>query len=339
MLKRILLAAAVTASLSLTAHAADKMVFTAWGGTTQEAQKKAFADTFTAKTGVEVLQDGPTDYGKLKAMVESGNVAWDVVDVEMDFAIAAAKQGLLEPIDFAVVDKSKIDPRFAADHFVGSFYYSFVIGYNKDVLKETPQNWADLFDMAKFPGKRTFYKWSAPGALEIALLADGVPADKLYPLDLDRAFKKLDTIKKDVVWWESGAQGPQLLADGQVVFATSWNGRFYNAIKTDKKPFKIIWDRQAPDWDWWAIPKGTPKLDGAYRFITFASDPQRMADQTKWISYGPANKDSAPLIDPAILPDLPSAPDNLKTVFYPDPQFWGDKGDELRERFNAWLAQ
>ena len=113
----------------------------------------------------------------------------------------------------------------------------------------------------------------------------------------------------------------------------------YNAIKTDKKPFQIIWDYQAPDWDWWAIPKGTPKLDGAYRFIAFASDPQRMADQTKWISYGPANKDSAPLIDPAILPDLPSAPDNLKTVFYPDPQFWGDKGDELRERFNAWLAQ
>ena len=180
--------------------------------------------------------------------------------------------------------------------------------------------------------------------LEWALMADGVAPADVYkvlgtPEGVDRAFKKLDTIKKDVVWWESGAQGPQLLADGQVVFASSWNGRFYNAIKTDKKPFKIIWDRQAPDWDWWAIPKGTPKLDASYRFITFASDPQRMADQTKWISYGPSNKDSAPKIDPAILPDLPSAPDNLKTVFYPDPQFWGDKGDELRERFNAWLAQ
>ena len=124
-----------------------------------------------------------------------------------------------------------------------------------------------------------------------------------------------------------------------MVFSSSWNGRFDTAINKDKKPFKIIWDRQAPDWDWWAIPKGTPKLDGAYRFITFASDPQRMADQTKYIAYGPANKDAAPLVDPAVLANLPSAPDNLKTVFYPDPNFWGDKGDELRERFNAWLAQ
>jgi putative spermidine/putrescine transport system substrate-binding protein len=180
--------------------------------------------------------------------------------------------------------------------------------------------------------------------MEWALMADGVAPAEVYTVlgtdeGVERALKKLDTIKKDVVWWESGAQGPQLLADGQVVVSTSWNGRFYNAIKNDKKPFKIIWDVQAPDWDWWVIPKGTPKIEEAYRFIAFASDAQRMADQTKYISYGPANQDSAAKIDPAILPDLPSAPDNLKTVFYPDPQFWGDKGDELRERFNAWLAQ
>jgi len=138
-------------------------------------------------------------------MVESGNVTWDVVDVEYDFALAAAKAGLLEPIDFAVVDKAQIDPRFVTDNAVGSFYYSFVLGYNKDVLKEEPKTWADLFDTTKFPGKRTFYKWSAPGVLEIALLADGVAPDKLYPLDLDRAFKKLDTIKGDIVWWGGGA--------------------------------------------------------------------------------------------------------------------------------------
>ena len=199
------------------------------------------------------------------------------------------------------------------------------------------------FDTTKYPGKRALQKNPFVN-LEWALMADGVAPEEVYKVlgtneGVERALAKLDTIKKDVVWWESGAQGPQLLADGQVVFATSWNGRFFNAIKVDKKPFKIIWDRQAPDWDWWAIPKGTPKIEGAYNFIKFASDAKLMADQTKWISYGPANMDSASMIDPAILPDLPSAPDNLKTVFYPDPQFWGDKGDELRERFNAWLAQ
>ena len=159
------------------------------------------------------------------------------------------------------------------------------------------------------------------------------------PEGVDRAFKKLDTIKKDVVWWESGAQPPQLLADGQVVIASDWNGRFFDAVKKDKKPFKIVWDSQAPDWDWWAIPKGGPNLDAAYKFIAWSSQPKPMAEQTKYISYGPANKDSNPMIDPAVLPDLPTAPDNMKNVLYVDPQFWADNGDQLRERFNAWLAK
>jgi spermidine/putrescine-binding protein len=219
------LAAVVLAgSMSTAALAAESLVFTSWGGTTQDAQKKAWAEPFTKATGIKVNQDGPTDYGKFKAMVESGNVAWDVVDVEYDFAVKAAADGLLEPIDFAVVDKKAIDPRFVTDHAVGSFYYSFVIGYNKDTYgTKAPKTWADVFDTKAFPGKRTFYKWSAPGVLEIALLADGVPADKLYPLDIDRAFKKLDTIKKDIVWWGGGAQSQQLLASGEAPIGEFWN--------------------------------------------------------------------------------------------------------------------
>jgi putative spermidine/putrescine transport system substrate-binding protein len=138
---------------------ADDMVFTSWGGTTQDAQKKAWAEPFEKATGVKVKEDGPTDYGKLKAMVDSGNVDWDVVDVEGDFAVAAAKQGLLDPIDFSVVKKSELDPRFASADYIGSFYYSFVLGYNKAALNgKEPKTWADLFDTKAFPGKRTFYK-------------------------------------------------------------------------------------------------------------------------------------------------------------------------------------
>ena len=149
-------------------------------------------------------------------MVESGNVSWDVVDVEGDSAVAAAKQGLLEPIDFSLANRANLDPRFTSDHFLGSFYHSFVLGFNKAAFAgKEPKSWADLFDTRAFPGKRTFYKWSAPGALEIALLGDGVASDKLYPLDLSRAFKKLDTIKPEVVWWSGGAQSQQLLAPGE----------------------------------------------------------------------------------------------------------------------------
>ncbi|TIN50466.1 MAG: extracellular solute-binding protein, partial [Mesorhizobium sp.] len=177
---RLILAGVLAGLLSATAAKADEMVFTSWGGTTQEAQTKSWAEPFAASSGIKVLQDGPTDYGKLKAMVDAKNVTWDVVDVEMDFAIKAAKDGLLEPIDFAAVPKADLDPRFSNEHAVGSFYYSFVLAWNKGAVSGEPTSWADMFDTKKFPGKRTFYKWSAPGVIEIALLADGVPADKLY---------------------------------------------------------------------------------------------------------------------------------------------------------------
>src|ERR1700733_8027872 len=144
------------------ALAADPIVFTSWGGTTQSSQQKNWAQPFTQATGVQVLMDGPTDYGKLKAMVDSGNVQWDVVDVEGDFAYAALRDGLVEPIDYSVVNKSQLDPRFMSPGAVGSFYYSFVLGYNKATFKnDSPANYTDLFDTKRFPGKRTFYKWSA----------------------------------------------------------------------------------------------------------------------------------------------------------------------------------
>ncbi|AIO94411.1 bacterial extracellular solute-binding family protein [Burkholderia pseudomallei 576] len=219
-----LMAVCATAFAAAGAQAADSIVFTSWGGTTQSSQDKDWAKPFTKATGINVMMDGPTDYGKLKAMVDSGNVTWDVVDVEGDFAYAAQKAGLIEPIDYSVVKKDELDPRFVSPAAVGSFYYAFVLGFNKASFKGAqPSAWADLFDTKRFPGKRTFYKWSAPGVLEIALLADGVPVNKLYPLDLDRAFKKLDSIKSDIVWWGGGAQSQQLLASGEAPIC--WRGR------------------------------------------------------------------------------------------------------------------
>ncbi len=327
------------------AHAADELTITSWGGSYQESQRKAFYEPFIAAGNKITEAEYNGEIAKIRAMVEANAVTWDVVDVDTQTALAGCAEGTFEKIDWAKLglDRSKFIGGDVTDCAVPNILYSTVAAYDTTKTAAPASLFEALFDTAKYPGKRALQK-SPFVNMEWALMADGVaPADVYTVLGTDegveRALKKLDTIKKDVIWWESGAQGPQLLADGQVVFTTSWNGRFDTAIKNDKKPFQIIWDFQAPDWDWWAIPKGTPKLDGAYRFITFASDPQRMADQTKYIAYGPANKDSAPLVDPTILKDLPSAPDNLKTVFYPDPQFWGDKGDELRERFNAWLAQ
>ena len=174
-------------------------------------------------------------------------------------------------------------------------------------------------------------------------MADGVPANKVYetlstPEGVDRAFKKLNTIKKDVVWWEAGAQPPQLLASGEVVMTTAWNGRIYNANKQEGRHFKIVWDGQLQDFDLWAIPKGAKNLQASYDFIAFASDPTVMANQSKYISYGPTVKAAIPHIAPDVLKDLPTAPENSSNPLVANAEFWGDNGEQLRKRFNDWLA-
>ncbi|WP_307436973.1 ABC transporter substrate-binding protein [Labrys monachus] len=319
------------------ARADGSMVFTSWGGTTQDAQKKAWAEPFAAATGITVKQDGPTDYGKLKAMVDSGNVDWDVVDVEGDFAVAAAKAGLLEPIDFAVVPKGDLDPRFVTDHSVGSFYYSFVLGFNKDALGgKEPKSWADLFDTAAFPGKRTFYKWSAPGVLEIALLADGVAPDKLYPLDLDRAFKKLDTIKSDIVWWGGGAQSQQLLASGEAPIGMFWNGRIF-AIQADNPNVGLSWNQNLTAADVLVVPKGAKHKDIAMKFLAEATSAKGQADMASATNYAPTNVKAAALMDAkaaATLPDKFTASQiNL------DMNYWAEHRDEIAKRWYDWQVK
>ncbi|EJC83039.1 spermidine/putrescine-binding periplasmic protein [Rhizobium leguminosarum bv. trifolii WSM2297] len=329
--------AAVAAFVAVSAPAkADNMVFSSWGGTTQDAQKAAWASPFTEKTGVTVVQDGPTDYGKLKAMVEAGEVTWDVVDVEGDYAAQAGKTGQLEKLDFSVIDKSKLDPRFVTDYSVGSFYYSFVIGCNADAVKACPKTWADLFDTAKFPGKRTFYKWSAPGVIEAALLADGVAADKLYPLDLDRAFKKLDTIKSDIIWWSGGAQSQQLLASAEAPFGSVWNGRMTALAATGIK-VETSWEQNITAADALVVPKGSQNVEAAMKFIALATSAEPQAALAKATGYAPINVESAKLMDPETAKTLPDQ--QTASQVNADMNYWADNRDAIGEKWYAWQAK
>ena len=316
--------------------AAEGIVFTSWGGTTQDAQKAYWADPFTANTSIAVTQDGPTDYGKIKAMVEAGNVTWDVVDVEGDYAVQAGNAGLLEKLDFSIIDKSKLDPRFVTDYSVGSFYYSFAIGCNKDAVTACPTTWADLFDSAKFPGKRTFYKWSAPGVIEAALLADGVPADKLYPLDLDRAFKKLDTIKADIIWWDSGAQSQQLLASAEAPFGSFWNGRL-TALAETGVTVETSWTDNITAADALVVPKGAKNKEAAMKFIAEATRDSAQAQFAAATGYAPINLDSSTLMEPDVRNTLPDM--KADTQVDADMTYWAQHRDEIGTRWYAWQAQ
>ncbi len=335
-MKHTLLALAALTGFA-TAASAQEMVFTSWGGTTQDAQAASWAAPFTAASGVNVVQDGPTDYGKIKAMVEAGAVTWDVVDAEFDWALQAGGQGLLEPLDFTVIDKTRLDPRFVSDFAVGSFYYSFVLGWNPANFPDAkPATLADLFDTAKFPGKRTFYKWSAPGVIEAALLADGVAPEALYPLDLDRAFKKLDTIKADIIWWEGGAQSQQLLASGEAPIGFFWNGRLA-ALAADGQEVGVSWDQNITAADALVVPKGTKNREAAMKFISEATSARGQADFAAASGYAPINTGSAELMDPAVRATLPDAQTAVQVNA--DLAYWAAHRDEIGTRWYAWQAQ
>ncbi len=178
--------------------------------------------------------------------------------------------------------------------FVPSIVYSNIVAYNEEMFDKAPTKIADVFDLKNFPGKRSLQK-KPINNLEWALIADGVPASDVYDVlsteeGVQRAFNKLDTIKDSVIWWEEGAQPPQLLADKEVAFASAYNGRIFNAAVNEKQPFEIIWDGQVFELDGWAVPKG--KMDKVKDYLRFATDPQRLADQAKYISYGPARNSS-----------------------------------------------
>lgn len=331
-----LAALALVASAS-TAVAADSLNFVSWGGSTQDAQKQAWAKPFTEASGIRVVQDGPTDYGKLKAMVESGNVQWDVVDVEADFALRAASEGLLEPLDFGVIQRENIDPRFVSDHGVGSFYFSFVLGYNQGkVGGNAPQDWTALFDTATYPGKRALYKWASPGVLELALLADGVAADQLYPLDLERAFKKLDSIKQDIVWWGGGAQSQQLLASGEVSLGQFWNGRVY-ALQQDGAPVGVSWKQNLVMADFLVIPKGAKNKDAAMKFLANASSAKGQADFANLTAYAPVNTGSLAQLNADLAPSLPTA--HVKDQINLDYAYWAKNGEAISAQWNEWLVK
>jgi putative spermidine/putrescine transport system substrate-binding protein len=339
-----LLAAVAALALAAESAAAADLTITSWGGAYQTSQRKAFFEPFAQKTQSKITEEEYNgEIAKIRAMVEAGDVTWDVVDVDTQTAQQGCDEGIFEVLDYS---KIRAEDEFvegaAMECAIASMVYSTVFAYDADKLKDGPTKIADLFDTKKFPGKRGLQK-DPFGNLEFALMADGVPPDQVYevlstPEGVDRAFKKLDTIKKDVVWWEAGAQPPQLLSSGEVVMTTAWNGRIYDAAKNEHKNFKIVWDGQIQDFDLWAIPKGAKDLQASYDFIAYSSDPEVMKNQSKYISYGPTVKAAIPLIAPDILKDLPTAPENSNNKLVASAEFWGDNNEELSKRFNDWLA-
>jgi putative spermidine/putrescine transport system substrate-binding protein len=343
---KLLSAICIVTAISTPSWAADSVTIVSWGGAYQDSLRKAFFEPFTKETGGKIVEEEFNgEIAKIRAMVESGNVTWDIVENDSMTTMSSCAEGIVEKIDWDKLGLKRDDfiSADASECVVPSILYATVLAYDTTKVKEPPTSISAIFDLEKFPGKRGLEKRPFVN-LEWALISDGVDAKDVYdvlstPEGVDRAFAKLDTIKEHVVWWQAGAQPPQLLNDGQVILTSAWNGRIYNAAKVDKKPFAILWDHQALDWQGWNIVKGAPNRDEAYKFIAFAGRADRQADQTNYISYGPGNKEAIANTNPNIVPDLPTNPENMKTGFIINAKFWADNLDQLNERFNVWVAQ
>ena len=337
----------------------ESLTVVSWGGAYAQAVRKGYIEPFVAETGVEVrLEDYNGGLAQVRAQVEAGKVHWDVVDFEIADAVSGCDEGLLEPID-ATALPSASDGTPAVDDFlpdtlldcsVGTLFYSTVYAYNAERIPgDKPATIDDFFDLERFPGRRGMRRTPLVN-LEFALIADGVPVSEVYTtLDtsagVDRAFRKLDTIKEQVVWWEAGAQPPQMLADGEVVMSTAYNGRIFNAQVIESQPFVIVWDGQVLDTGQLGIVAGTRNLETALEFVRFATTAESMAAVSGHIAYSPVRRSGLPLVGTHVeagvdmTPHMPTHPENTVRVLQSNWLWWSDHMDTMNERFSAWLAQ
>ena len=341
---RFILAATAVAGFALAAQARDLTVVS-WGGAYQDAQRDAYFKPYMAAGNKMAEESWDGGVGTLRAKIQGGNNNWDVVQVESEELLLGCEEGLYEKLDWQKLGgKDKYLPDAVNECGVGAIVYSFILAYDGDKIKgDAPKNWADFWNVQKWPGKRALRK-GPKTTLEIALMADGVAPADVYktlgtPAGVDRAFAKLDQLKANLIWWEKGSQPPQLLASGEAAMVDAYNGRIAAANDKDKKNFKMSWVNNLYTIDSWVIMKGSPNKAEAERYLMFVNDPINQKNLPPKIPYGVTTKAATGLIDKSVLPNLATAPENIRTALYINDKFWLENLDKLNQRFNAWVAK
>lgn len=359
--KTLVLASAVMFVVSQTSvHAEEYVTVVSFGGSYAKACVEGYHKAFEAETGITVrLEDYNGELSQIRAQVEAGAVSWDVVDMEGPQLTIACDEGLVETIDEWNLPPSPDGRPAEEDYYEGSIrdcaaggvFYATIVAYHPDAFpaKRQPTKLEDFFDLENFPGRRAVHR--APQAvLEMALMADGIAPEDVYEVlatddGLNQAFSSLDRIKDQVVWWEAGAQPPQMLADREVSMAIAWNGRIFNAQMLEDQPFEILWDGRMIDSGGLVVVEDAPNLENARKFVEFAARPESQAGVSSYIAYSPTRKSAFDMVqDHAITgkpmkPHLPTNPDHKGRSLTIDTEFWVDRRDEITERFTAWLSR
>ena len=364
-LSAVAMAASAADELPACENCVDELTIVSWGGAYSNSQIEAYSKPYEALTGVKIINDESSNEAvpKLRAMNEADNVTWDIVDVVASDAIRLCDEGLAMEIDAdeqlaAAPDGTPASEDFGdllvSECFIPQIVYSTTFGYRTDVEAwggNTPEDICAVFDTATFPGKRALEKRPINN-VEWALICDGVAKEDVYDVlstdeGVTQALDKLATIKDQVIWWSAGAETPQLLADGEAVIGSTYNGRLFSVIEEQNQPVAMLWDAPVFALDGWIITAGLSdeRKNRALHYIKFATDTQRLADQSKYISYGPARKSSAPLVGQHaelgidMAPHMPTDPANATSTFLYNYEWWADNRDDLDAKFQSWLSQ
>ncbi len=323
-----------------------QLVFASWGGAYQEAIRKAWIDPFVKETGIEVIEDTGPEIAKIKAMVDTKTVTWDVVTGGGASLVRGSRQGLFERIPAEKVNQDHVYEGARHPYGVPSEIFSTVIGFSTKAFpdgKPQPRSWADFWDVQRFPGKRSFYGRPST-SLEVALIADGVPLPDVYkvlrtPEGVDRAFKKLAELKPHVAtWWTNGAAPVQALGSGEVTMAMGWNGRFQAGIDQGL-PIRMVWDGAVAQVGYFMVVKGAKNQEAAFRFLNWIVSPKAQAEFHKYVAYGPVTPKAWESIPKEKWDSLPSSPQNLRRSVFQDIEWWVDNEEKVMERWQAFLTQ
>ena len=318
-LRSVGLIAAAGLALSSTTAFADELRIVSWGGAYQKGQSIGIFQPAAKAMGITIYEHTYGSISDVKLMVKSGADKFDIFSSGAGSCASGAAEGVLEKLDYSIIDVSDHLPGMYSDYCAGADIFSVVAAWNTETYGDNgPRTWADFYDVEKFPGTRAMRN-KVDAQLETALLADGVPMDQIYEVlnseaGIERALDKIRTIKPHIaVWWSSGAQHAQLMKDGEVDMTTGWNGRF-DVAKDDGAKVAYDWRTGIMDWEGYGIPKGAKNKDLAMKYIAEMMKPEYMAEFAKYITYGPTNGKvyELGLMEESRAKMMPSHPDNAK---------------------------
>jgi putative spermidine/putrescine transport system substrate-binding protein len=316
------------------------IVMADYGGSYADCERTAIFEPWTDESGVAVtFGPAPFGIGPWRAQQESGNVSWDLADVNASQGVELIKLGYLESLGDVGSDVSFIDQpdMRLGDEAVAMNMFANVISYRTDAFSTPPTTWADVFDTDAYPGKRLFNSDPTDyGVLEMALLADGVAPAELYPLDVDRALGKLDTIKDDIIWWESGSDMVTLLEQGDAVIGAGWDGRIKDS-KASGASVDFTYNEAITKVVYWGIPSGAEHPDEARALVEFALQPEAQARMAECSGHEPINAEAVGLLDD-FDSMIPAEGDTWELVPWSQ-EYWGENMVETAEQFRSWLGQ